>query len=410
MAAVSLQFYRSWRTRLDSFLADKVVYLPATPAAPEQSLVSEAAVLLLSRGCYRESIVSYPIAAVSELRKVLQQQAEPGQYHFIGDLQDGSRKVLTVAVFPQYLAHCQAARLVLPISLLVASSAQSGHGAGFVEAVTADCRFYLQTTADGLWQSVAENQLIDSAARARLALGVPADTQVQLCQLAPREQLSATLSQIPLRFWRSCLQQKASAASTFDMRPLLYGAAVLLVTYLALSSFYLSNTLQQRQQQFASLLTETERMNIARQQLEQDEALLSYLAAQQTKPGLQISFWSVLAGWQLSKVQLSSIETDFNQVTLQGEAASATEVLQQLLDSPYVKDASFTSSVRRDAQGREAFTLALTLQDYVAVTPASTNPQQPLTGAGEPQQNSAPQPEPSQSAVQQQAAANGDTK
>lgn len=364
MAAVSRQFsiksiLQAGRAAFLSFLAKKVAYLPAQVGNEEHAKLANARLIILSRACYRESVASYPIAATTELKKILKQQhQEPGCYHFIGNLQDGIRQVLTISVFAQYSALCQQAFFVVPASLL-ANYATTGR---FKQVTANDCQFFMQPQPDGLWQSVLQSQLIANVDRAKLALGVPADAALETYTLPAPKQLAASLVKIPLRFWASCAVKQQALLPQLNFKPLLLASAIIGAAYLALSSLYLHFTLNSRQQAFTHLLSETQAISTDRRQLEQDVALLTFLAEQRSNPLPVLAFWSVYASWQLQDVQLVSVRSDFNDITVQGEAASATTVLQQTLDLPYVADARFTAPVRRGQRGREQFTLVLTLQ------------------------------------------------
>lgn len=369
--------YNRLKTRFISYLSTKVFYLTAQAIVQNAELLAKAKVIILSRSCYRESTSSYPIASIAELKKILKQQNhDEATFHFIGELKEGTRSVISVTVFPQYLAYCKQAWAVVPASLLVNYAA----AAPFVQVKATDNQFFIQQSADGLWHSVLQSQLIDTAERAKLALGVASDSLTSDYMFNEPEQLAASLLKIPARFWSSCILKHQSRRARFNPKPLVLAIAVFGTLYLSATSLYLDLTIDNRQQAFNKLLVETEVISTGRRQLEQEQALLTFLAQQQSDPALALAFWSVYASWQLQDIRLVSVRSDFNEVRLQGEAASATTVLQQTLDLPYVADASFVSPVRRGAQGREVFTLVLTLNRALMerkVIQPDGNPEQP---------------------------------
>ena len=363
MAAISRKFsintaYDAISNTVAKYFSSKVAYLATTEQSLDKATLSQAKIIILSRACYRESSTIYPLASISELKKILKHQ-DNGEcnFHFIGDLKDGARKVITISVFPMYAAHCKHAVMVVPASLLVSYAAP----AAFSHVRAADNQFYVQKSADGLWQSALQSLFIDTADRAKLALGVAADTAVGEYELPKSEHLTTTLFKIPVRFWTSCLSQKQFSKTPLNIKPLLFLTLTFGVIYLAVSSFYLTHILSARQQEFSKLVAETELISAGRRQLEQQQALIGFLVKQQHDPLQSLAFWSVYASWQLQDIRLVSVRSDFNEMRLQGDAPSATTVLQKTLELPYVMDASFTAPVRRDAQGREVFSLVLTL-------------------------------------------------
>jgi hypothetical protein len=337
-----------------STLADKE---PALAASQPASINNRRLIGVLCRETYKETFEQFPIASVSELKKVLQQRdAGKLAYHFIYPLKQGKRDVLTILPTKdvhQYVEQCQ---LIFPISLLVAAELENEIAA--VE--TPEGVHFVLKKPTGDWSSVTSGILPSSVEQALLMLGGHQETkkrQIRIPELT--KILTDGLRHIPLNFWGSGFYKKTRQPVNWQAYAV--SAITVLIVYSLVSLSYINYQLSARTASYQAFGEGLEQVLQQRQQQQDALALLQQINSQQSPVGGSQVVWSLFAQAEQSGVTLTSVQTAFASATLQGYCESATEFLQLLLQQPYVGDASFSAPVRRDSNNREQFSIAVTL-------------------------------------------------
>lgn len=344
--------YLSADGQMFNFTAQGLIADPAAAA-------TKSWVLVLSRQAYQEQTESFAIASASALTKVLKQRAAGKlQYHFISPLRDGQRRVLTIEPHEGLAKHCQQAYLVLPCSLLVAHKAQPG----LTQVITPDGGFFTLKHPSQHWQSLSASALVPDCQSALQIMGGAADCQInQISGAGLVNYLQKALFSLPAAFWLAALQP-GQRQGALRWRPILLSAAVIFASYLALSTGYLYYQLHQQQLVLQRVEGDIGRLLDLRQAVEQKQAVFSQLAEQNPPGDAAKALWSIVALLQQSDTVLTSMQSDMSVATLQGNAASAVEVLSALLAQPFIADAQFIAPVRRGPGGREVFTISVNLE------------------------------------------------
>ncbi|CAM5217435.1 hypothetical protein [Alishewanella longhuensis] len=338
-----------------------------------------APIMLLSRAAYDEQFEHFAIASKKAVKQVLKQRGQNAlQLCLIMPKQQGQRKVAIVTPKANVMALCKQAKCVLPISWLLAADNQTA----LTQLAMPDGQLYQLNSHQG-YASLPANPLIANSTQALTLLGGHTSVVTRHWQAAEHALLWPLLFKLPVRFWQAGF---VGQHSTLNKAFLPYAAlcALLAVGYVFTASYLVNYQLETRQQQLARLSAELGPVLAARNTLLQLTELQQALAASQQQAVPSAAFWSIIAMAQLNAINLSQAEASELNLTLQGNAPSATGWLQQLLNLPFVSNADFAAPVRRTQNGREQFTITLQLRNTAEPNSAQPNsaaptPEQPTT-------------------------------
>lgn len=360
------------KARLGAWLSAKVYYLDANstyyswrqqqlqPVSPVK-----APILVLSRFNYDEKTESFAINSASALRKILkQQQNSPLSYHFIGNLVDGQRKVITITPKSAVLQHCLQARLVLPISLLVQASQQQGmHKVSLPDG----CFYQLNRVA---MQSVSlpQSALISTSEQALQILGGHVASPCYSWSTSDFLVLCQKAFKLPLSYWQVALTARPAHFNIATWWPFVTLAGLVASCYLLLASYLLNHQIMTSQRQLTELNNAITPVLETRNVLQraQAQAATIHSLIQVTVPG--DAFWEVFALAQLNNVQIIHFEADVNQLHLRGTAPNALNWLQLLLTQPQVQTADFNAPVRRTNNNQDQFDISMRFAAPTAVS------------------------------------------
>jgi hypothetical protein len=319
---------------------------------------SERAALLVvvGREHYVERRRSYPVTDWRDLSRVLALElaSTPDTLAHIGPTVEDRRDVTFYDFQPGALARAGRTAWVLPESLLVARSMRPGQ---IATVERAGFRYLVAATGE----SAPARGAIASAEMFANAIGEPSGEFVgPWNEAALRDRMRASLRTLPSGAWLRFLRLTLRPEWPIAWRPLLLAGGVAVLGYFLLVSAYLQGTLQLRERQLDALgpeistllktQTEVEKLTAERQ------AVAKLLAGRE--PTQEI--WR-LAGVAWGKgAQIAQVRFTDGKVAIQGNAATATDVLAALAAQPGVKDARFTAPVRREG-AREEFVISLVL-------------------------------------------------
>jgi hypothetical protein len=346
------------RARLAGALARRIVWLTDARRNLRGEATAEAALItILGREHYGERRKRYPVAGWRDLRRVLAQELGPDSttLTFIGPLVDDQREVTFYELRPGMTARTGRTLWLLPESLVLARALAPG-----TAAVVARDGFRYCLEPGG--QSHPFAGPIASPALFLLAVGLDGTTPViEWSADAARAALPGALAKLAPGAWLGGLQRSSIGSFAIAWRPLAMLAAVALVGYLALASLYLTVTAAAREHALAGLGAEVETLLRMEHEVTRSGEQQAAIAALLNARGPSLDLWKVVAAAWSRGAALADIHFVDGELTLRGNAPSATDLLGTLALIQGVRDAKFVAPVRHDQPGREEFAISLTL-------------------------------------------------
>lgn len=326
---------------------------PVAPAVKKSYFLA-----LLARDSYQEAWHSYTIRSARALKKVLELKRKPNELFYIGAWQQGKREVLSIRVDDKLSPELQKARLVFPETLVLGS----GLSEGLFHVQTHRQAYYLHKKADGSWQTLLQSKLINSTAKAKLALGCPEDAaEHSLNEPQLREALAANLTQLPSHFWTQGWQPlHAQGENAFPWQKLGIGIGVIAASYLLLSSLYLYGVGMWSQQRLEEVSPQVVDVLTQQEQLQRAQQQISKLNANLMTAELLNQYWTVIATLSQAKATLDYSTYNGEVLTLGGQSRDALSLLRQLYALPEVSSAEFATPLR-SGRGGQTFRIDITL-------------------------------------------------
>jgi hypothetical protein len=314
-------------------------------------------VTILGREHYSERRKRYPVASWRDLRRVLAQELGPDRSTLtvIGPLVDDQRDVAFYELRPGTAARVGRTLWLLPESLVFARALAPGT----VAVVVRDgFRYCLEPGG----QSHPFAGPIASPALFLLAVGLDGATPVvEWSAEAARAALPGALARIPAGAWLDGFQTSRAGSIAIAWRPLATLAAVALVGYLGLASLYLALTTAGRERALANLGPEVETLLRTEHGVTRMDAEHQAIAAVLNARRPSVELWNVVATAWTRGAALAQVRYVDGELTLRGNAPSATDLLGALAALGSVRDAKFIAPVRHEQPGREEFAISLTL-------------------------------------------------
>lgn len=318
---------------------------------------ANSSILVLSRFAYDEQQKVFPIVSKSDLNKVLKSQYPGAHFFYISNVENNQRRVSIITVNNNLLALCQQAKMVIPISTLIACQPENP----FKTLRFPDGEYFQLTRSPFDYQAVLANSLVKNASQARNLLGAHLNISDYVLKVNSEKQAYRLLFSMPLAFWLSSLNQKRGNSFS-GLMPFAALSVSLLACYLLVLNVYMPNQLQAKQQQLSQLNHALGPLLDIRNRIQAVDDVNIKLADSKSQSA-PLAFWELLALAEMHNVQLTSVEASFDIFTLTGTVASATTWLQALLDEPMILTADFIAPVRRVQNGQEQFTISITLKE-----------------------------------------------
>lgn len=323
---------------------------------------STAKIAVLSRACYREQLLWYPIIKKADVINLVRLQlasADCVVLYVIGDVVNGKTPV-TYYYLDNIPADIQP-WLFLPETLLLAQQLKQGEFLSYPSVD--DSRTLFVAKAIGGVVSAFKGGMIQSSLQFALSQGLTITQDSDLTIHEMRASLLAQLThfyQLPL----AGLVNRNGFDSQTTLKKLASLAlpAVLVVTlYLLVTEKVANIMVDSNTSQLALARAEANSILKQRQDIldksERFELLGKYLPAN----GQLLQLWQVLAPLYKIGVAFQTIQTNQNKVVLRIETDSASTVLGLLISQPGVTQAQFDSAVRRQGNLDDA-TISFFLQ------------------------------------------------
>lgn len=320
-------------------------------AKPERALL-----VIVGKKHYTEWVRKYPIADLSELKKVIANDANPNAMSFyqIGPVQNNQRQVQCWQVDAALAALYPNALGWLPESVVLAAD------------LAQEQIFTLQTPGavvflhqqQGIVRSALLTPMLPTGELFSASIGVSAVNQSQLALLP--DLLLRSLRRLSLTtlmmFWRLPARQDwqlltKAIVVAIALVGISYNAGVSAWLY-SQNAYYEQEKHGQQEQVGALLNRQTEMQQV-------QELIAAQQAAMQDKQ-YSAHIWQLVADLLKQKAELNRLEYSDNSWIIRGKVSSATTLLQALQQHPLVQSATFDSAVRRQ-NDKDEFSVRLVL-------------------------------------------------
>lgn len=343
--------------RLVAALGSRIVWLTdqRRDAAGDASDAA-ALVVLLGREHYAERRRAYPIGSRRDLDAVLRQElaGAPPTLTLVAPIRDDRREVAFFELKPGVLQRAGRCVWLVPESLALAATLPAGNIASVERQ---GLRYFV--AANGMSQLAAGT--VSSPELFAFAAGLEAAATQEVGAADLRARLLSGLGRLPLDAWLRLRPPSQRVALQLDWRPLLTIAGIGLVGYLALASGYLALTGSSREKALAGLGGEVEKLLASQRDVDRMLAEQQALATLMADRRYSYRVWQAAAVAWDKGAEIGAVRLEDTTLTLRGNADVATDVLAALAAIPGFADAKFSAPVRRSQDGREEFSVALTL-------------------------------------------------
>jgi hypothetical protein len=318
---------------------------------------ARALVTVLGREHYSERRKQYPVLSRRDLDAILKQELDgaPPTLTAISAVKDDRREVTFFECKPEVLSLVGPAFWLVPESLVLAATMPAGRVAtverhGF--------RYFL--AASGVSQP--SGGAVTTAERFAMAAGLDASDGLTITGENLHARLVSGLGRLPPETWLRFRMPSQRPRLQVDWQPIAAAAGIGLVAYLAIASGYLTLTGSAREQELAGLGGAVEKLLVAQRDVDRMLAEQAGLAAAMADRRSSYRLWQVVAVVWSKGAVISGVQLQDTTLTIRGSAAVATDVLAAVDAIPGFADAKFSAPVRRDASGREEFSLTLTMR------------------------------------------------
>ncbi|NJD31540.1 MAG: hypothetical protein FIB04_06610 [Gammaproteobacteria bacterium] len=344
--------------RIRRALGRRIVWLTDERRDAEGEATRAAAlVTVLGREHYTERRRKYPIHSRRDLDAVLRQELAdaPPTLTAVGPVEDDKREVAFFEVKADALGRAGPCIWLVPESLALASALSAGQ---LADVEREGFRYFLA------WSGASQPSggAVTSPELFALATGLDGGDIVSISGDALRARVLAGLRHLPVNSWLRLFAPSSRPRLQIEWRPLATMAGIGLVAYLALASGYLSLSRSAREKELAGLGGEVEKLLVAQRDVDRVLAEQAGLAAVMADRRATYRIWQVVAVAWGKGAAITGVQLQDSKLTIRGNATVATDILAAVDAIKGFGNAKFSAPVRRDSQGREEFTLTLTLQ------------------------------------------------
>ncbi len=327
------------------------------------STLASGLLYVVERHCYREIEKTYPIERLADLKDVLAQQYA-GEHcsHVISESTEHQRRVVTFVYQKSLKSQLPRFCVLLPESLVLAAAYAGHHKKALIQSE--DGSWFLYVRGDK-FSSQTASALCPDMDRFAMVHGVP-DT-------IPHESVSATakidllmsgLAKIPPPLYLNFITIQNQASKPVPWKLIGAAAFSVLLAYFTTVTLYLQfvkNGAEQKLQQISSETTK-----LLKTQRQQEQLLEQLTATQALLSQQQFSSrtWSIAFYFLENDVKISSLLWAEGTLTVQGAVPDAVNLLQRVTALPYVRQAKFSESTRRE-RDLDNFSMAIVFADEV---------------------------------------------
>ena len=315
-----------------------------------------AKIVVVAKNHYNEWSKKYPIADLSELKKVVLSQKDQSEckFYYFGPVVNQQRSVTCWEIDNRLADLYPKAVLWLPESIIFGSLLEEKD----VLTVQSLSGQVFMTKIDGVVRSAMKSSLINSPELYGDSMGFKTKTLTSIVNTP--DFILQHIFRTPTSIWPLFfkLSTKVGFLSTLK-RVFVSIIAVMLFYNIALSSYlyfyndYVVNSMQNRSTELDSML-------------EMQSSLLSYNNLLQTQKTVlqekQFTYpiWGIVHYLLEQDVTISNFELSSSEWLIRGEAKSATAILESLKQNELVKSAEFDNAVRRNSD-MDTFAIRLSL-------------------------------------------------
>jgi len=278
--------------------------------------------------------------------------------HFVDEPGSNQTRVVTFVLVKELTKALPDFAVVLPESLALWAQLKQKYDSSITKVESKDYSFFLSFGDIPLSQ--LESRFCTNQDAFRINNGIPedwiffesADTKLKYFDI---------FKNLGTRHFFSFFLRQTRLPTKFD-RKWIFLLAGVVSTYFLLVWLYLSVSLDRKQQQLETVMGKaSEVLEVANKYEETNQALslLTERLSDPVKPDIYLQFLHYL---MVKKVELTTFSKTEQNVLLRGEATSATTVLMEIKELPYVIDAVFDSPVSRDNE-KDRFVIRVRLKN-----------------------------------------------
>ena len=324
-------------------------------------------IVILGREHYVERSKIYPALRRRDLQKVLDGELADGPPTLAlpGPINGDKREVRFYQLDRDVVDSLPRCLFIVPESVLLGMNL---HAASWADIQRQGYRYFL--FAGG--SSQPAGGALDNRKLVAMAAGIDSDSEPEEWHGSDRllGRLRQALPALPGLTWWSCRNRFSPGfrVTGIAWKPLGLTAALMLFTYLIMSSLYLQILLSQRNSALMELGPEIQEGliadNEARDYAVRRDALIELWSGQTDTQRV----WEGVALALQNQSSVNGLAMSAGRISIRGEAVDASEILARLAATPDFVDVTFDAPVRTARNGRQSFALSFTL---VAARPTS---------------------------------------
>ncbi len=316
---------------------------------------------VVERHFYREVEKVYPIERLADLKAVLAQQYA-GEHcaHLISEATDHQRLVVTFVYQKSLQAQLPRICLLLPESLVIAAAYAAKHNKAVINSEEGTWFLYVRGSK---FSSQTASPLCPDLDRFAMIHGVPDSIPQELVsQTGKIPLLIKGLTKIPAETYLNFLT--VQARSTVPLPWKLIGSVIfsLLLVYFSTVTLYLQFVQKNAEQRLENVSKETTLLLKTQREQEQLVTKLNAVQSELRQQKMSTRAWSIVFYLIENEVKISSLLWAEGQLTVQGATPDAINLLQKIAEQPYVGQARFSESTRRE-RGLDNFSMAIVFAD-----------------------------------------------
>lgn len=323
------------------------------------------AIVVLSRSRYTEEVAWYPITKKSDLHKLAdlkqQQSAEPLLYK-IGTSVEGKTPV-TYYTIKGESADLSKTRVLIPETILMEFGFSDFPDSLFSYDLIGNSQSVLCVKTTAGLESAISKGLFANVANFAMAHGVLSSSAQHIDTSAHISSVINGLFKVHLWFGKGLLDKSTRNKSDHSNRLAAYSLAVFgaITLYLYIANFAAGRIEEYKKQNLAGLMQQANVALTGRNLISDGVMKYESLAGHVPSPGRYSVIWAALDPVFSDGSAVRNMEFNGQQLSVQIESDSATNLLQSLTQSTFVANAEFGTPVRR-VRNKDIGTIILDLR------------------------------------------------
>jgi hypothetical protein len=319
--------------------------------------------LIIARKHYKEFVKYYPVTNLKELKQVLAEEYSDttGVFHLIGGEADNQRQVCSFVIDAQIFELFPSAVAFIPETVLLWKTLQSEQA---IVEVQHNSPYFIYCKG-ALPVSQLKQQLCPDLYSFILNNGLPEGLSNNHISAASHINiLMRALAKTLISDWKIVFFKAPQTQSfRFDWKQLSILTGILGISYMLLSSAYLSLMLAHREQQLVDLGTDVEQLLQVQESMDNTQTAFVSLSQARAEQLHSAHLWLVVLELQQKypELNITGLSSVANLHTVRGTANRATDILTHLQKSEWVQNVRFDAPVRRE-KTQELFVIVIELK------------------------------------------------